>query len=120
MLINIKPGTRMDNAEQDERFGEMTEIIVNDPSGAHEILHLFAERLDTLDGKVIAQLAADPAKWQPHRTFPLIEEEIKKKYPLVSFISHTEFPQGLQISDVKVAAAVKEMGADACIIGNAA
>jgi hypothetical protein len=110
----------MDRGKQGGRSGEMVEMTVNDPSGAHEILHLFAERLDTLNGKVIAQLAAAPAKWQPHRTFPLIEEEIKKKYPQVRFISFSEFPQGLQISEEDVATLVKEKGADACIIGNAA
>ncbi len=96
------------------------EITVLDPSGAHEIKHLFAQRLGTLDGKVIAELAADPVKWQPHRTFPLIEQEIQKRYPTAAFIPYTEFPQGLGIGDEAVAAAVKEKGADACIIGNAA
>ena len=96
------------------------EVRVLDPSGAHEITHLFAKRLDTLDGKVIAELASDPVKWQPHRTFPIIEAEIKKRYPSAKFISYTEFPQGLSISDESVAAAVKAKGADACIVGNAA
>jgi hypothetical protein len=96
------------------------EIRVLDPSGAHEITHLFAKRPGTLDGKVVAELASDPVKWQPHRTFPLIEAEIKERYPSARFISYTEFPQGLGISDEAVAAAVKAKGADACIVGNAA
>ncbi|MEE8418780.1 MAG: hypothetical protein V3S02_01560 [Dehalococcoidales bacterium] len=96
------------------------EITVHNPSGAHEIRHLFTPRLGTLDGKVIAELAADPTKWQPHRTFPLIEQEIKKRFPTATFIPYTEFPQGLNISNEEVAAAVKARGADACIIGNAA
>jgi hypothetical protein len=108
------------NRNKDKEGGSTTEITVLDPSGAHEITHLFAKRLGALDGKVIAELASDPVKWQPHRTFPLIETEIKKKYPTATFISYTEFPQGLGISDEAVAAAVKARGADACIIGNAA
>ena len=96
------------------------DITVLDPTGAHEVSVLFAARLGTLAGKVIAELAADPVKWQPHRTFPLIEEEIKKRYPTATFISFTEFPQGLGISEEIVAAQVKQRGADACIIGNAA
>ena len=96
------------------------ELTVHDPSGAHEITNLFAKRLGTLEGKVIAELAVDAFKWQPHRTFAVIEEEIKKRYPTAKFISHTEFPQGTLINDDAVAAAVKERGADACIIGNAA
>jgi hypothetical protein len=98
---------------------KLTEITVHDPSGAQEILYHFAERLDSLDGKVIAELAVDPVKWQPHRTFPVIEEEIKKRYPAARFIPYTEFPQGVHINDDTVAKAVQERGADACIIGNA-
>jgi hypothetical protein len=95
-------------------------ITVLDPSGAHEITHLFAKRSGTLDDKVIAELASDAVKWQPHRTFPLIEAEIKKRYPAVKFISYSEFPQGLSISDEAVAEAIRAKGADVCIIGNAA
>ncbi len=98
----------------------LIELSLHSPIGAHEIHHLFAKRLGNLDGKVIAQLAADPTKWQTHRTFPLIEEEIKKRYPTVTFIPYTEFPQGLNIGNDDVLAAVKARGADACIIGNAA
>ncbi len=100
--------------------GGETGLVVLDPEGAHEIQHLFAKRLGTLDGKVIAELASDTVKWQPHRTFAHMEQEIKKRYPTATFIPHTEFPQGLAISGDEVAAAVKARGADACIIGNAA
>ncbi len=110
----------MDKADRNRITERDVEITVMDPSGAHEIAYLFARRLGTLDGKVIAELAADPVKWQPHRTFPLIEDEIRKRYPTATFIPYTEFPQGLGIGDKAVAAAVKEKGADACIIGNAA
>ncbi len=96
------------------------ELTVLNPSGAHEIQHTFSQRLGTLDGKVIAELASDPVKWQPHRTFPLIEEDIKERYPTATFIPFTAFPQGLGISAEDVADAVKAKGADACIIGNAA
>lgn len=103
-----------------EAMVEKTQLTVLNPEGAHEIIHTFAQRLGTLDGKVIAELASDAVKWQPHRTFPLIEEEIKKKYPKATFIPYTEFTQGIGISAEAVAAAVKAKGADACIIGNAA
>lgn len=96
------------------------DITVLDPSGAQEITHLFAPRLGSLDGKVIAELASDPLKWQPHRTFPLIEAEIRSRYPGARFIAYSEFPRGLGISEQEVAASVKAKGADACIIGNAA
>lgn len=95
-------------------------ITVLDPSGPHEITYLFAQRQGTLDGKIIAELAADPVKWQPQRTFVVIEAEIRKRYPSARFIPYTEFPQGLSISDETVAAKIKARGADACIVGNAA
>ena len=110
----------MEMAGEKEVIVKAAELTVLDPAGAHEILYPFAQRLGTLDGKVIAELASDAVKWQPHRTFPLIEDEIKKKYPTATFIPYTEFPQGLGISAEAVAAAVKAKGADACIIGNAA
>jgi hypothetical protein len=117
--VSRKKGDTMERTG-DKVSGKKVEITVLDPSGAHEITHLFAERLGTLDGKVIAELASDPVKWQPHRTFPLIETEIKKRYPTARFISYNEFPQGLGISDEAVTLEVKAKGADACIIGNAA
>ena len=110
----------MENTAMGQPAEKEAEITVLDPTGAHEITHLFAERLGTLDGKVIAELASDPAKWQPHRTFPFIEMEIKRRYPRARFIPYTEFTQGLGISEEEVAASVKAEGADACVIGNAA
>lgn len=94
-------------------------LTVLDPSGANAITNLFAARLPDLNGKVIAELAADPTKWQPHRTFPYIEDLLKKQFPTVKFIPMTEFPMGTQINDDKVAAMVKQKGADAAIVGNA-
>lgn len=110
----------MAKASEQEVIMAKAELTILNPEGAHEIISPFARRLSTLDGKVISELASDAVKWQPHRTFPLIEEEIKKRYPTATFIPYTEFPQGIGISAEAVAAAVKAKGADACIIGNAA
>jgi len=96
------------------------EITVCDVTGAHEIVSLFAARLGDLNGKKIAGLAADATKWQPHRTFSYIFEQIKGRYPNATIIPQTEFVMGLGIDSDNVAKAVKEKGADACIIGNAA
>ncbi len=57
---------------------EPVKLTLLDPTGAQEITHLFAARLPDLDGKVIAELAVDPTKWQPHRTMPYIEELLRK------------------------------------------
>jgi len=96
------------------------ELSVCDVSGAHEIISIFADRLGDLNGKTVAGLAADPTKWQPHRTFPYIFEQLKALYPGVTIIPQTEFVMGLGIDDDNVAKAVKERGVDACILGNAA
>jgi hypothetical protein len=95
-------------------------VTVYDINGAHEILSLFAERLGDLNGKTIAGLAADPTKWQTHRTFPYIFEQIKAKYPGVTIIPQTEFLMGTGINADSVTQAVKDKGADGCIVGNAA
>jgi hypothetical protein len=96
------------------------EFTVYDINGAHEITALFAQRLGDLNGKTVAGLAADPTKWQTHRTFPYIFEQIKAQYPGVTIIPQTEFTMGTGINNNDVAQAVKDRGVDACVIGNAA
>jgi|GEM_PF-1477139 len=96
------------------------EFSVCDISGAHEIIGVFAARLGDLNGKKIAGLAADPTKWQTHRTFPYIFDQLKARYPGVIIIPQTEFVMGLGIDADSVAKAVKDAGADGCILGNAA
>jgi hypothetical protein len=53
---------------------EPVKLELLDPTGAQEITHLFAARLPDLNGKVIAELAVDATKWQPHRTMPYIAD----------------------------------------------
>jgi hypothetical protein len=98
---------------------EPVKLTVLDPTGAQEITHLFAGRLSDLNGKVIAELAVDPSKWQPHRTMPFIEELLRKQFPTLQFIPMQEFPMGIQISEDRVIRLVAERRPDAVIIGNA-
>jgi hypothetical protein len=98
---------------------EPVKLTLFDPTGAQEITHLFAARLPDLDGKVIAELAVDPTKWQPHRTMPYIEELLKKRFPTISLIPMQEFPMGIQISEDRVIQLVAARKPDAVIIGNA-
>ncbi len=98
---------------------EPVKLTLLDPTGAQEITHLFARRLQDLNGKVIAELAVDPTKWQPHRTMPYIEDLMKKQFPSIRFIPMQEFPMGTQISSDKVIKMVAERKPDAVIIGNA-
>jgi len=98
---------------------DSVKLTLFDPTGAQEITHLFAARLPDLNGKVIAELAVDPTKWQPHRTMPYIEELLKRRFPSISFIPMTEFPMGIHISEDKVIRDVAARKPDAVIIGNA-
>jgi len=93
---------------------------IYDINGAHEIMSLFAARLGDLNGKKIAGLAADPTKWQTHRTFPYIFDQIKAKYPQVTIIPQTEFTMGTGINDDAVVKQVKDRGANGCVVGNSA
>ena len=106
------------NGDGGTSSGEV-ETAVYDPSGAHEILSVFVERLGDLNGKTIAGLSSDPTKWQTHRTFPLIFDYIKEKYPGVTILPQTNFTQGTAINDDEVALSVLEAGADGCVVGNA-
>jgi len=98
---------------------ETAKLTLLDPTGAQEITHLFAPRLPDLNGKVIAELAVDPTKWQPHRTMPCIEELLRKQFPNIKFIPMQEFPMGLQVSEDRVIEMVAARKPDAVIIGNA-
>jgi hypothetical protein len=98
---------------------EQVQLNLLDPTGAQEITHLFAARLPDLNGKVIAELAVDPTKWQPHRTMPYIEELLKKQFPDIKFIPMQEFPMGIQVSSDQVIRMVAARKPDAVIIGNA-
>ena len=95
------------------------EMTVYVPSGAQEIMSLFAERLGDLNDKTIAGLSSDPTKWQTHRTFPFIFDKIREKYPGVTILPQTDFTMGTTINDDEVALSVLEAGADGCIVGNA-
>jgi hypothetical protein len=94
-------------------------LTLLDPTGAQEITHLFAPRLPDLNGKLIAELAVDPTKWQPHRTMPYIEDLLKKQFPSLRFIPMQEFPMGIQISEDRVIQMVAAKKPDAVLIGNA-
>lgn len=102
-----------------EAASEPVKLTLLDPTGAQEITHLFAPRLHDLNNKVIAELAVDPTKWQPHRTMPYIEEQLKKKFPTIRFIPMQAFPMGIQISEDRVIRMVAERKPDAVLIGNA-
>ena len=93
-------------------------LKVYDPTGAMEITEVHAPRLDTLEGKTIAELSNDT--WQAHRVLPEIRRLLQERFPTARFIPYTEFPMGNEgIDTEKAAEIVARTGAHAVIIGNA-
>ncbi len=89
------------------------------PAGNQEITQFFAPRLSTLEGKTVAFLACDSVKWQPHRIFPVIMDELKKLYPTIKFLPMDQFPESTTISDDATIKIVAEKKPDAVITGSA-
>jgi hypothetical protein len=93
-------------------------LKVYDPTGAMEITEVHAPRLDTLEGKTVAELSNDT--WQAHRVLPEIRRLLRERFPTAKFIPYTEFPTGNEgIDTEKAAELVARTGAHAVIIGNA-
>ena len=78
-----------------------------------------AKRLDTLDGKTIAQLW--DFLFRGDQVFELLEEGIKKRYPGVRFVSWREFGNTHGSDEAQVLADLpkrfKEFGVDGVISG---
>ena len=78
-----------------------------------------AKRLDTLDGKTIAQLW--DFLFRGDQVFELLEEGIKKRYPNVRFVSWREFGNTHGSDEAQVLADLpkrfKELGVDGVISG---
>jgi hypothetical protein len=80
-------------------------------------------RLDTLNGKTICEIAATGATyWRADKTFPVIRELIKKRYPEAEFITYTEFPDGhaqwYPVPLDEIGGLLKGKGCDALLLGN--
>ncbi len=89
------------------------------PAGNQEVTQFFAPRLSTLESKTVAFLACDPTKWQPHRIFPVIMDELKKLYPTIKFLPMDQFPESTSISDDAIIKQVAARMPDAVITGSA-
>lgn len=99
-------------------------LKVYDPTGASEVTSLHASRLDTLEGKTIGEVSQEPdgQSWEARRTFPFIRELLKKRFPDLKIIPHSEFPDkpGSADTDGGVGKIAKEKKCDGVIVGNAA
>ena len=94
-------------------------LEVYDPCGSTEKRYVHAARLDTLNGKTIGELTN--ALWEYERTFALIRERLKQRFPQVKIIPYSEFPEGVHNIDIEgIGEMVQKKGCDGIIIGNAA
>ena len=88
------------------------------PSGERrQKIQPLAKRLDTLNGKTIAQLW--DFLFMGDEVFATLEEELKKKYPDVKFVSWREFGSTHAVNEKELLASLpqrfKELGVDAAI-----
>lgn len=101
-----------------ERKESVVSLEVYDPTGTIEITELYAPRLADLNGKTICELS--DFEWEDYRTFPLIRELLKKRFPDVKIIPYTEFPCTYGAKAAVLSKLVKEKKCDGAIVGNAA
>ncbi|MBI2958326.1 MAG: hypothetical protein HYY32_05725 [Chloroflexi bacterium] len=102
----------------------MVTLTVFNPTGSAQAAKLqsHAPRLADLKGKTICELWNDA--FEGPRTFPLIRELLKKRFPDIRFIPYSDFPIGShKIDDAMDVDGVTNMvvarGCDAVIGGNA-
>lgn len=80
-----------------------------------------AKRLDTLEGKTVAQLW--DYLFRGDEIFPILEEELTKRYPGIKFVRYDTFGSTHGDEEHQVLAALpaqlKELGVDAVISGMA-
>ena len=103
----------------------MESLAIISPSGSEAVeLKNLAKRLDTLNGKTVAEVWNDDFKGDI--MFPIYRELLRERYPDVKIIPYTDLPvaslkgtpayqrEVLQ----KIIAELKAKGADAVITGN--
>lgn len=94
-------------------------LEVFNPTGGVEVTQSFAPRLPDLNDKTIGLLS--DGLFQAHRTFPLIQELLQKRFPTARIIPPTEFGVGrAEMESEQTMARLVEKGCDAVITGNAA
>lgn len=92
-------------------------LEVFNPIGAVEVTHLHASRLADLKDKTVCLFSVH--MWEASRTFPEINRVLGEQYPDAKIIPYEELPNLYGVEKETLAAAVKEHGCDAAILGNA-
>lgn len=103
----------------------MESLSVISPIGAEAVEPKnLAKRLDTLNGKVVAEVWNEDFKGDI--MFPMYREMLKERFPDVKIVPYTEIPRASlkgtpsyqrEVLD-SIIAALREKGADAIITGN--
>ena len=97
----------------------MVGLEFHDPSGAIEVKHPHARRLDSLAGKRVGFVSNE--QWQAYRMLPLLKSLLERDFTGIEVLPIDAFPQGSAlIGNEETAEQVKRSGVDAVIIGNAA
>lgn len=97
----------------------MVRLEFHDPASVLEVKQAFAPRLETLEGKRIGFVSTE--QWQAFRMLPMLKSLLEEDFPRIEVLPIDAFPQGnALIGTEQTAAAVKQSGVDAVIVGNAA
>ncbi len=98
----------------------MVKLEVFNPSGIEpEQMFPYAPRLSNLNGKTIGEVS--DGAWEDNRTFPLIRQMLKERFPDIKIVPYTEFPVGIRDIDIdNIGDLVAAKGCDAVIGGNSA
>ena len=97
----------------------MTTLEFFDPGGRVEVKQPHAPRLASLEGARIGFVSNE--QWQAYRMLPLLKGLLERDFAGIEVLPIDAFPQGnALIGTEETAAAVKQSGVDAVVIGNAA